>query len=770
MDNEQSPPTLVAPQEHSRRFQWLPLANTSQPNDDDEGGLNLGQVVASLRRRIFIIAGVTTVVTSLALLKALTSKPVYQSGFEILTKPVTVENQVISSVPQTLSKDQQQEAGAKGIDETKLKLLKSPIILSPIVKQLQPQYPDIDVDSLAGGLIVKGTTTSEILGVSYQDKDPDKVKAILSLVSDAYLRYSLEERLADVRQGIDFVNTQLPQLQKRVEAIQDQLQGFRQQYNLIDPESKGKQLIEQTTTIGQQGLETQVKLNEARALYLSLSKELAQQTDGSAASSALSDNARYQKLLSQILEVESQQAAESSLFLDKSPNVQVLRTQQENLLPLLQREGRRVQEEVGSKIRELEARSQILSQTSTGLNQQVKQLSAISRQYVDIQRELTIATENLNQFLTKREALRIDAGQRKTPWQLLTPPTEPVPSSADVKRSALLGAILGLLLGIGVALLLEKLSNVLHTPDDIKTTTKLPILGVIPFNPELTELETLLPLDKVTSLADMGGLVQQMRQRLGFDSSKRSSPYASSPFQEAFRSLYTNILLLSPDERIRSLVISSATPGEGKSTTAIYLAQAAAALGQRVLLVDADLRLPQLHNRLELENVYGLSTIISSDLDFERVVQTSLLDSNLSILTSGQVPPDPTKLLSSKKMQNLMEQFKAAYDLIIYDTPPILGLADVKLLALRTDGVVMVVGLDKVKTSIVTQALDTFKSSSIQLLGAVANGSKESAPSTYSSYHRYDPEASKHTEALNDGEIGERSDEVPEKTVKPSGD
>jgi len=318
MDNEQSPPTLVAPQEHSRRFQWLPLANTSQPNDDDEGGLNLGQVVASLRRRIFIIAGVTTVVTSLALLKALTSKPVYQSGFEILTKPVTVENQVISSVPQTLSKDQQQEAGAKGIDETKLKLLKSPIILSPIVKQLQPQYPDIDVDSLAGGLIVKGTTTSEILGVSYQDKDPDKVKAILSLVSDAYLRYSLEERLADVRQGIDFVNTQLPQLQKRVEAIQDQLQGFRQQYNLIDPESKGKQLIEQTTTIGQQGLETQVKLNEARALYLSLSKELAQQTDGSAASSALSDNARYQKLLSQILEVESQQAAESSLFLDKS--------------------------------------------------------------------------------------------------------------------------------------------------------------------------------------------------------------------------------------------------------------------------------------------------------------------------------------------------------------------------------------------------------------------------------------------------------------------
>jgi capsular exopolysaccharide synthesis family protein len=197
----------------------------------------------------------------------------------------------------------------------------------------------------------------------------------------------------------------------------------------------------------------------------------------------------------------------------------------------------------------------------------------------------------------------------------------------------------------------------------------------------------------------------------------------------------------------------------GKSTTAIYLAQAAAALGQRVLLVDADLRLPQLHNRLELDNVYGLSTIISSDLDFERVVQTSLLDSNLSILTSGQVPPDPTKLLSSRKMQNLMEQFKAVYDLIIYDMPPILGLADVKLLALRTDGVVMVVGLDKTKTSAITQALEALKPSSIQILGAVANGSKDSVPALYDSYHRYHPE-----------EVIKLANEATETTAKSGGD
>ncbi len=168
--------------------------------------------------------------------------------------------------------------------------------------------------------------------------------------------------MADVRQGIDFVNAQLPQLQKRVEDIQDRLQSFRQQYNLIDPESTGKQLAEQTSTIGQQRLEAQVKLNEARALYIELDKQLFQPSNESAAASALSENTRYQNLLNQILSVESDIAKDSSLFRSDTPNIQVLRDQRQNLLPLLRREGQRVQGEVASRIRELKARNQILAQ------------------------------------------------------------------------------------------------------------------------------------------------------------------------------------------------------------------------------------------------------------------------------------------------------------------------------------------------------------------------------------------------------------------------
>ena len=736
MENHQNSQALPPENATDRRFQWLPSINSAHSSEDDEGGLNLGQVFNTLKRRLPVIIGVTIVVTSVAMLKALTSKPIYQSGFEILTKPVTVESQVISSVTQTSGNSEGKTVPEKTVDATKLKLLKSPKVLAPIADQLKSKYPTITQEELASSLSVIPLPSSEILAVTLQDADPEKVKAILKLVSTAYLNYSLEERLADVRQGIDFVNAQIPQVQQRVNAIQDRLQTFRQQYNLIDPDSTGKQLSEQTNTVSQQRLETRIKLNEARALYNELQELLSRSDDP--ASVALSSNARYQALLSQILAVEGDIAKESSLFKDDTPNVQVLKEQQQNLVPLLRREGRRVQGEVASKIRELEDRDRILEQSAAQLRQQVKQLSIVSRQYTDIQQELKISTENLNQFLTKREALRIDAGQRRTPWQILTPPGEPVPSAANTKQTTMLGVILGLLLGIGVALLLDKLSSVLHDPEEIKEISKFPVLGVIPFSSELEDMEDLNSLGKLVSFADIGGRMQQMGQKIGLNNGAKSHYYTASPFSEAFRSLYTNIRLLGSDTQVRSLVISSSTPGEGKSTISVHLAQAAAALGQRVLLVDTDLRRPKVHEQLGLVNTSGLTNAISSDLEVERLIQQSPGERNLFILTAGQIPPDPTKLLSSQKMQNLMGQFKVAYDLVIYDTPPLVGLADTKLIASKTDGIIMVVRLGKTKRSVLSQALEGIKVFSVPVLGMVINGSREQTSLTDPYYH-YQP-------------------------------
>ena len=733
-----------------KRSETVNLVHLSPP--DDEGGLKLGQILQSLQRQLPLIVGVTVMVTTLGLFRSLTSKPTYQASFEILAKPITEETRVISAV--TLS-NREVVNGKNSVDPTTLKLLKSPKVINPIVDQLKSKYPDINYESLSASLILK-VLEDEILNVSYEDKDSTKVKAILDLVSNAYLEYSLEERLAEVRLGIDFVDSQLKEVQERASKLQDQLQSFRQQYNLIDPESTSKQLAAQISTVSQQRLENKIKLDEAYALMLDLDSQLANPSSNSKVSVAFQDNARYQSLLSQIQGLEIQIAKDLSVFQESTDKIKVLRDQQTNLLTLLSQEAERTKELLTSRIRELESRSEILSQAEEQLNQQVKQLSIVSRQYTDIQQEIKITNDNLNQFLTKREALRIDAGQRKTPWQILTPLKDPVASSSDTKRSALLGAILGLLLGIGVALLRDKLSNLLRTPNEVKDISKLPMLGVIPFNSVLISdkkqdgISDLMPLkqslidnenqtaiEKLTKIINLKSLLQGSHKRLEGGTNYTQPYYMTSMFLEAFRSLYTNIRLLSPDDKIRSIVISSSLPSEGKSTTSVYLAQAAAALGKRVLLVDADLRRPTLHDRLQFSNARGLSNLISSNLSFDEVVQQSPIEPNLSILTSGQLPPDPTRLISSQKMQSLMQLFQETFDLVIYDTPPLIGMVDAKLLASETDGIIIVVGLDKTKVSSLNQSLELLSNSPIVVFGMVANGSKDYAASLNDTYKLY---------------------------------
>ena len=695
--------------------QALLLASTAQLNESDEGGLELGQVLVTLRRRALLIAGIIAGVAALAALKAFSDKPVYRGQFEILNQPVTVETVISSTNPETLSS--RENVVAVQADEVKLKLLKSPDVLTPILEQLKTRYPDISYSSVFDNLsiTIQGKNNEmQILEVAYQNSNPELVKSVLDLVSKAYLDYSLKIRQTGVRRGIEFVERQLPQLRSRVQFQQERLQKIRQQNNLVDPQMKGQELSSQISAFGQQQLETQIQLNEAKTLYANLQKELIRQ-GSEAVTPALLGNSRYQSLLNQLLVIDNQLATSSVLLLEKSPEMLILRQQRQNLLPLIRREGQRVAREMASSIQTLETRNQVLTQTIDRLNQEVKQLSGILREYTDIQRELQIATENLNQFLSKREALRIDAAQKEAPWQLLTPPGEPQATSASLKKNLVLGAILGLLLGIGTALMLDKLSDILHTSKEVKEVTQLPILGVIPLEKELR------------TLALAGGLstlIQPANHELSNGYKDRG--HLVPAFCEAFRFLYTNIRFLSLDPPIRSFVISSATPAEGKSTVAIYLAQAAAAMGQRVLLVDADLRHPSLSAHLKLMNEQGLTHVLSTGtVDFNSAIQRSPLADNLFVLTAGSIPADPIKLLASQTMQDLMEKLEAAFDLVIYKAPSLLGFADTYLLSAQTNGVLLVAGLGKLKRSLLKQALDELKISGTSILGVVANRTKD---------------------------------------------
>ncbi|MDJ0706936.1 MAG: polysaccharide biosynthesis tyrosine autokinase [Leptolyngbyaceae cyanobacterium MO_188.B28] len=693
-------------------------------DENAEGGLEFGQALAAIRRRILLIAGVTTVVASAAVLKAITDTPIYSAGFEILTKPVTLESQLIGATnQQTLSR--QQDLISVTVDATKLKILKSPRLIDPIVDQLQDKYQFVDYGQISGGLSAEAST-DDVLTVIYQNNNPELVKDVLDLVSVAYIQFSLEDRQRDILRGIKFVDEQLPELRGRVDDLESKLEELRQAHNLIDPTIQGQQLSTQVATFVQEQLNIQVQLDEAQLLFSDLQRELTRQGEAAAAS-ALTEDPRYQGLLAQLLEIDSQLAEQSTLFLEASPEIQILQEQRQNLAPLVAREGQRVQRQVDSRIRELSTRNQALGEAVDLLNQRIKQLSTVARQYSNIQRELEIATNNLDQFLSKREALRIDAAQKQAPWELLSQPGDPMASSGSVQRNLVLGTGLGLLLGIGAALMVDKLSSVIHTVKEVKDVTKLPLLGVIPFN---EYLEKFGPAASVATRLKQAGYVFGLTP-------EDAQNQTSAPFIEAFRSLYASIRLTSPESQIQSLAISSPVPNSGKTTVSLHLGQAAAAMGQRVLIVDTDLRRPSLQSRLGLRGQQGLTEFVTAGLGFEEVLQKVPLDNNLFVVTAGSVPPDSTKVLSSKRMQQFMEQAKQNFDLVLYDTPPLLGFADAYLVAAQTAGFLMVVGLGRMKRSLLERSMDELRVSGINALGVVANGAKDRTVTAYSYYQYY---------------------------------
>ena len=627
-------------------YQSLQLNNLRQFNEDDEGGLDLGQILAIIRRQAFLVAGITCGVMALATIKALNAPPIYQSHFEILIQPATAEADIISSTDPNSPGIQNEVVNVR--DEAVLKILKSPEILNPIVNELQPQFPSINYGRLFRNLKISTIGQElQVITVSYQDLDPKLVKSALDKISQAYLEYSQQSRESSIRRGIEFVDTQLPLLRKRVQSLEMNLQKIRQENNLVNPEMKGQELANSLSGFRQQELQNQLQIKEAKELYASLQKELAQPSVELSVSSLLNQSSRYQNLLNQLQEIDSQIAKDSVLLFEESPEITILKNQRQSLLPLVRQEGQRIAREKANEIRALEARTQILNETISSLNEQLKQVSVILRDYTEIQRELRISNESLNKFLSEREALRIDISQTANPFRLLVTPQEPGAISASITNNLVLGMILGLLLGIGAALVLDKSRGRLYTVKDIKEVTQLPILGVIPFENEVLKLTT---TPRKSNFFDQ---INQVNGNLSIKNGRKFHESNGSGFREAFRSIYTNIRFVKLDSPTNSLVVSSATPAEGKSTVAINLAQAAATLGQRVLLVDADFREPSLHKSLKLPDIQGLTDILSLEsLDLNTVIKRSSLEDNLFILTAGSSSVDSTKLLASKKMQD----------------------------------------------------------------------------------------------------------------------
>jgi succinoglycan biosynthesis transport protein ExoP len=695
------------------------------------GGTDISDVWQTLRKRWFIIVSVTaTFFTGVAFWTA-AQTPQYQSETLILLDNKT-------SVPVVPLMAPEEMASTKDLS-TEIQILKSQSLVAKAINHAQDLQTELSVGDVSRNLSIRQAGQADVLIVSYTDPKPERAKKILETLGKTYVEYSLERQRSQATNAIQFIEEQLPAAQQALNEVAEAIRTFRQRYGIVDPDSYATQVVGSKQTIESKIQELEATISKTQQQYQELQRQMieaGQNPQTALKTSILSQDSVYQKLTQQLKELEAKYTTERTRFQDNHPAIQNLTDQINSIQRLLQERRNYVLGSAASQIDNsdvagdgktqqdlaaqlVQVRAELSSQmsqlgslknTANETDNQFEQIPQLQQTYAELQREFQVKSEAVNNFLAKLQELRISEAQETAPWKILEPPYIPkVPVSPNVQRNLMLGFVAGTLLGIGIALLLERSDSRLKRVEEVKELCKLPCLGLVP---------------KV----EMPVLVTH------FDNERVSDGYYGSVFTEAMRSLALNLRYLGAEGEVKTLAVTSSTPSEGKSTLTYNMARVLAELGHRVLLVDADMRKPTVHQFLKRPNMFGLSSVIATETPWRQVAY-AIEEGHLDVITSGPTPPNPVALLESGKMSELLVQWRMTYDYVLVDTPPILGVTDAQSLASKVDGVVMVAALEKATRASVSQALETLGHTRCHLLGMVINFVPPAHDGSYYSYY-----------------------------------
>lgn len=721
------------------------------PAMESEAEFGYGQLFGIIWRRRWWFLSVFSSAIAVSVFFALREEPTYQSSMQLLVEPNFEEELSQSDLdgrPTTSSVNSRQSE----VDySTQLNLLRSRELLQETVVRLQDKYPELSTESLEGRVrlsrVVEDKTATRIFEAIYVDSNPARTKDVLETLQNVYLDYNSERQELRLTQGLTFINQQLDSARQNLQSSQDDLERFRSNQNVINPEQQGIEISALLTQMQQQRQVADAEYQQAQAQFSSLQQQIGLSPQQALIQAKLSQSPRFQSLLNELQTTDLQLAQQRTIFTDLDPSVQVLSDQRDNQLGLIRQEAGRVlgntpiaaqtgednllsvgqlsdvdlgiivkMTEVQSSLESLNIRRQKLAQAEQELRANLSRFPELIAEYDRIQPDIEIERAVLQQLLMDREQLSAELAQGGYNWQIVESPTVEELSPSPAKTVAL-GGVVGLFLGGVAAFLREAVDGVVHTSDDLQKQVALPFLGMLP--------------DTAPSVLSTAITTESSNGRLS--SLPTVQIIQSIPFREAFDLIYKNIQFLQAASQLRSLAITSALASEGKSTLTLGLALTAARLGKRVLVIDGDLRRPSLHEKLGLLwDAQGLSTFLSGKSNAISPYRLSWLNSNIEVLPAGLEPSDPMSLLSSRQMQELIASYEETHDLVLVDTPPVLGTADALQLASYCSGVLLVAQLDRVTQTELNKAASTLNQ--LNVLGMVANGTKTKPTERYEGY------------------------------------
>ncbi len=565
---------------------------------------------------------------------------------------------------------------------------------------------DVIASMLQDGIEVKPVRETRVLNILYTDKDPRMAQRIAEALVQAYIEVSLEIKLSSTQHSLKWMTSKAAAERKKLEESERALQKYKRDQNLVTVENKLTIYPEKLAQASRKLSESENRQKELKALY----NQIIKVQDNSQALEtipALAQNPAIVSLRSQILKAQQLIKELSKKYGSKHPKMIKAVDDRNILIQEKNIEIKRVIESTRNEYELAKSRQESLKEQLASSKNELLDVNERFVQYTIMNREVE-ANRVLYDALTAslKKASLTEESQSVNIWVMRSASLPKGPSNRNPKRILLLGMILGLAGGVGLAFFIEYLDNTIKSTDDLEQRYGMTVLGSVQEAGKGEAIETTI------------------------------KDNARSPISESYRIIRSSLLLSSADHPPRTILVTSMATQDGKTTTSINLARTMAHGGDKVLLIDADMRKPRVHSLFGMPNTVGLSSYLSGNSD-EKIIR-SLADEKIGVIPSGPIPPNPSELLESKRMQHLLQQLTGVYDFIIIDSPPIGHLVDGLILSTLVDGTVLVARAGKTTYDLFGSGLKKMQDIKAPILGAILNSmSAKLAGSKYHHYYEY---------------------------------
>jgi polysaccharide biosynthesis transport protein len=713
-----------------------------------------------LIKRIWVVVGTLAIVFGATLIATLRATPIYDAmGSIAINKP----DPMLTNL----------RDGNNTMDyydptdlDTEVRILRSDLLALQVIKQLNldrlpefgghggPTSPSLEMttDTLQpdseranvllgafkGSLRVLLEPNTRIIDVHFRSPNKELSARVVNTLANTYIEQNFKTRFESTMQASDWLSRQLVDLQMKVETSQEKLVKYQKEHQILGIDEK-----QNITTAKLDELNKELTIAESERMEKESIYQLAAAGDTESAAAVANGAAQNKdfantsglldKLQAQKADLQIQSAQLGTQFGPAYPKISQINNQLHEIDAQIQGEMKKVAGRLrGDYLASLQ-RENMLRAAFEQQKQQENKLNESSIEYSLLKRDFETNRTLYEGLLQKLKEAGVTAGLRSNNIREVDVARTPGgPAEPNIPRNLGFAFVLGLTSGIGLAFLLEGIDNTVRTPEQAQAISGLPSLGMIPLGSKNN--------GESGAKAGPGLMVAASKEAVELITQSRPQ----SQMAESYRALRTSLLLTSLGAPPKTILITSALPREGKTTTSINTAIVLAQKGVRVLLIDADLRRPSIHKTLGMGPRVGLSNVLTGGATLQQATMRSPVLPNLYVLPAGTPPPNPAELMASVQMNDMLTQLRDQYDHIVVDTPPTLSVTDAVVLSTRADAVVLVIRSAQTTKPALRRARDILAQVNARVSGVLLNAVNLDSPDYYYYYeyqgkygHRY---------------------------------